>query len=165
MRRYELTDEQWALIEPVVPRTTTGRPLKDPRGMLNGMFWVLRSGAPWRDLPERFGPWQTVYHHFNSWRRRKIFERILQALQVRLDAAGHIDWDLWCVDGTMVRASRSAAGAGKKGAPTSPPTTRWVARAADSGASSTWSLTATAFPSGSTSLRGRSTSARSSKRS
>lgn len=165
MRRYELTDEQWTLIEPLIPHPTTGRPLKDPRAMLNGMFWVLRSGAPWRDLPERFGPWQTIYHHFNSWRRRKVFERILAALQVRLDAEGHIDWDLWCVDGTMVRASRSAAGAGKKGAPTSPPTTRWVARAADSGASSTWSLTATAFPSGSTSRRVRSTSARSSKRS
>lgn len=165
MRRYELTDEQWTLIEPLIPHPATGRPLKDPRAMLNGMFWVLRSGAPWRDLPERFGPWQTIYHHFNSWRRRKVFERILEALQVRLDAEGHIDWDLWCVDGTMVRASRSAAGAGKKGALTSPPTTRWVARAADSGASSTWSLTATAFPSGSTSRRVRSTSARSSKRS
>jgi transposase len=132
--------------------------------MLNGMFRVLRSGAPWRDLPERFGPWQTVYHHFNAWRRRKLFERILQALQVRLDAEGHIDWDSWCVDGTMVRASRSAAGAGKRGAVTNPPTTRWVARAAEMGASSTWLLTATAFPSGSTSRRGRSTRARSSKR-
>ena len=165
MRRYELTDEQWALIEPLIPHPATGRPLKDPRAMLNGMFWVLRSGAPWRDLPERFGPWQTIYHHFNAWRRRKVFERILQALQVRLDAEGHIDWDLWCVDGTMVRASRSAAGAGKKGAPTSPSTTRWVARAADSGASSTWSLMATAFPLESKSPPGRSTSARSSKRS
>ena len=165
MRRYELTDEQWTLIEPVIPRVAIGRHLRDPRTMLNGMFWVLRSGAPWRDLPERFGPWQTVYHHFNSWRRRKIFERILQALQVRLDAAGHIDWDLWCVDGTVVRASRSAAGAGKKGALTNPPTTRWVARAADSGASSTWSLTATAFPSRSRSRPGRFTRARSSKRS
>ena len=129
------------------------------------MLWILRSGAPWRDLPERFGPWQTVYHHFNSWRRRKVWERILQALQVRLDAEGHIDWDLWCVDGTVVRASRSAAGAGKKGALTNPPTTRWVARAADSGASSTWSLTATAFPSRSRSRRGRSTSRRSSRKS
>jgi len=129
------------------------------------MLWVLRSGAPWRDLPERFGPWKTVYHHFNSWRRRKVWERILQALQVRLDAEGHIDWDLWCVDGTVVRASRSAAGAGKKGAMTNPPTTRWVARAADSAASSTWSLTATAFPSRSRSRRGRSTSRRSSRKS
>jgi len=165
MRRYELTDEQWTLIQPLIPQAKTGRRLKDPRARLNAMFWMLRSGAPWRDLPERFGPWKTVYHHFNSWRRRKLFERILQALQVRLDAAGHIDWDLWCVDGTVVRASRSAAGAGKKGAPTNPPTTRWVARAADSGASSTWSLTATAFPSRSRSRRGRSTSPRSLRRS
>ena len=165
MRRYELTDEQWTLIQPLIPQAKTGRRLKDPRARLNAMFWMLRSGAPWRDLPERFGPWKTVYHHFNSWRRRKIFERILQALQVRLDAEGHIDWDLWCVDGTVVRASRSAAGAGKKGAVTNPPTTRWVARAADSGASSTWSLTATVFPSRSRSRRGRSTSPRSLRRS
>jgi transposase len=165
MRRYELTDEQWAVIEPLLPKAERGRPLTAPRQMLNAMFWVLRSGAPWRDLPERFGPWQTVYHHFNSWRRRGVYERILEALQVRLDAEGQIDWDLWCVDGTMVRASRSAAGAGKKGAPTSPPTTHWAARAADSGASSTWSLTATAFPSRCTSPRARSTSARSSKQS
>lgn len=165
MRRYELTDEQWTVIEPLLPKAATGRPLNVPRQMLNAMFWVLRSGAPWRDLPERFGPWQTVYHHFNSWRRRGVFGQILAALQVRLDAEGRIDWDLWCVDGTMVRASRSAAGAGKKGAATSPPTTHWVARAADSGASSTWSLTATAFPSRSTSRRGRSTSARSSRKS
>jgi transposase len=165
MRRYELTDEQWAVIEPLLPQATTGRRLSSPRAMLNGMFWVLRSGAPWRDLPERFGPWQTVYHHFNSWRGRGVFNRMLEALQVRLDAEGHIDWDLWCVDGTMVRASRSAAGGGKKGGPQSPRTTHWVARAADSGASSTWSLTATAFPSRSTSRRGRSTSARSSRKS
>lgn len=165
MRRYELTDEQWAVIEPLLPKATTGRRLAAPRAMVNAMFWVLRSGAPWRDLPERFGPWQTVYHHFNSWSRQGVFGRILEALQIRLDAEGHIDWDLWCVDGTMVRASRAAAGAGKKGAPMSPPTTHWVARAADSGASSTWSLTVTDFPSRSTSRRGRSTSARSSKKS
>lgn len=165
MHRYELTDEHWDVIEPLLPRATTGRPLSAPRTMLNAMFWVLRSGAPWRDLPERFGPWETVYYHFNSWRRRGVFARILEALQVRLDAEGQIDWDLWCVDGTMVRASRSAAGGGKKGAPKNPPITHWVARAADSGASSTWSLTAAAFPSPLTSRRARSTSARSSKRS
>jgi transposase len=158
MRRYELTDEQWAVIEPLLPKATSGRRLAAPRVMVNTMLWVLRSGAPWRDLPERFGPfgpWQTVYHHFNAWSRQGVFGRILEALQIRLDAEGHIDWDLWCVDGTMVRASRAAAGAGKKRAPTSPPTTRWAARAADSGASSTWSLTVTDFPSRSTSRRGR----------
>src|SRR5713101_9123628 len=155
MKRHELTDEQWALVEPHLPfsKARTGRPASDRRTLLNAIFWILCTGAPWRDLPERFGPWQTVYHHFNSWRRRGVYERILEALQVRLDAEGHIDWDLWCVDGTMVRASRAAAGAGKKGAAKSPPTTHWVARAADSGASSTWSLTATAFPSPSTSRR------------
>ena len=166
MRRYELTDEQWTLIEPHLPKgADTGRPRVPARTVWNGIFWVLRSGAPWRDLPERYGPWQSIYHHFNAWRREGIFDRVLEALQVRLDAEGQIDWDLWCVDGTMVRASRSAAGAGKKGAPTNPPTTRWVARAADSGASSTWSLTVTDFPSRSTSPRGKSTSARSSRKS
>ena len=165
MRRYELTDEQWTVIEPLLPHPGTGRPLLAPRAMLNAMFWVLRSGAPWRDLPERFGPWETVYYHFNSWRRRGVFARILEALQLRLDAKGQIDWDLWCVDGTMVRASRSAAGGGKKGALKSPSTTHWVARAADSGASSTWSLTATAFPSRRMSRRGRSTNAHSSRKS
>lgn len=166
MRRYELTDEEWTLIEPLLPELAgTGRPRRSPREMANALFWVLRSGSPWRDLPERFGPWQTAYHHFNSWRRLGVFERILEALQIRLDAEGHIDWDLWCVDGSSVRASKAAAGAGKKGARSSPKTTRWVARAADSGASSTWSLTVTAFPSRSTSRPGKSTSRRSSKRS
>ena len=166
MRRYELTDEQWALIEPhVPPAAPIGRRRVPPRTVWNGIFWVLRSGAPWRDLPERYGPWQSVYHHFNAWRRAGVYDRVLAALQVRLDAEGHIDWDLWCVDGTMVRASRSAAGAGKKGAPMNPSTTRWAARAADSGASSTWSLTVTGFPSRSTSRRAKSTSARSSKKS
>ena len=121
MRRYEVTDEQWKLIEPLIPvAAATGRKRVPPRTVLNGVLWVLRSGSPWRDLPERYGPWQSIYHHFNSWRRTKVFEGILEALQMRLDAEGHIDWDLWCVDGSTVRASRAAAGAGKKGAPKSP---------------------------------------------
>ena len=166
MRRYELTDEEWAMIEPLIPPPAhTGRPRRAPREMWNALFWVLRSGAPWRDLPERFGPWESAYSHFNTWRRGGVFERVLEALQVRLDAEGHIDWDLWCVDGSSVRASKAAAGAGKRGAPKNPATTLWAARAADSGASSTWWLTATAFPSRRTSPPGRSTSARSSKRS
>ena len=78
--------------------------------MLNGMLWVRRSGASWRDLPERFGPWQTVYHHFNP--PPQGFERILLALQVRPDAEGHIDWALWCVDG----ARSSSACVGSRGA-------------------------------------------------
>ena len=136
MRRYELTDDEWAIIEPLIPpAATTGRPRRSPREMWNAVLWVLRSGAPWHDLPERYGPWESAYTHFNSSRRDGVFESVLNALQIRLDAEGHIDWDLWCVDGTSVRASKAAAGAGKRGAPVSPTTTLWAARAADSGAS------------------------------
>lgn len=144
MRRHELTDEQWELIEPILPvqrRGGRGRPPRDQRKMLNGMMWILRTGAPWRDLPERLGPWQTVYHYFNRWREDGVFDRILEALQVRLDANGSIDWDLWCIDGSSIRASRAAAGASKKVSTAtrkSPQITHWAAHAADSGASSTW---------------------------
>ena len=166
MRRYELSDEEWDVIEPLLPPPAqTGRPRRSAREVWNAIFWVLRSGAPFRDLPERFGPWQTIYHRFNSWRREGIFDCVLEGLQIRLDAEGHIDWDLWCVDGSSVRASKAAAGAGKKGAAKSPQTTRWVARAADSAASSTWLLTVTDIPSRPTSRRRKSTNRRSLKRS
>ena len=166
MRRYELTDQEWALIAPLIPEPAgTGRPRRPARQVWNGIFWILRSGSPWRDLPERYGPRQSVYHHFNSWRRAGVFDRILEALQIRLDAEGYIDWDLWCVDGSSIRASRAAAGAGKKGAAKSPKTTRWVARAADSGASSTWYLTATESRLRHTSRRGKRTNRSTSKES
>jgi transposase len=115
--------------------------------MINAMMWILRTGAPWRDLPERFGPWQTAYHYFNQWRKAGVFDRILAALQIRLDAEGRIDWDLWCVDGSSIRAAKAAAGASKKVPGTARKNrkiTRWAARAADSGASCTWLLTARA---------------------
>jgi transposase len=147
MRRHELTDEQWALVQPLLPRrtATTGRTPSDPRLMLDGIFWILGTGAPWRDLPERFGPWQTVYDHFRKWRKAGVFAAIIEALQIRLDRQGLIDWELWCVDGASVRATRAAAGADKKvadGTPTSRTTTRWAAAGAGSGRSSTWSPTA-----------------------
>jgi transposase len=149
MKRHELTDQEWQRVHPILPQrtATTGRPPSDPRRMLSGIFWILRTGAPWRDLPERFGPWQTVYDHFRKWRADGTFDRILQTLQVRLDRDGQIDWDLWCIDGSSVRASRAAAGADKKVSPATPrnlPTTLWAARGADSRASSTWLLTAKA---------------------
>ena len=147
MKRHELTDEQWALVEPLVPRSVarTGRPARDRRTLLNGMFWILCTGAPWRDLPERFGPWQTVYDHFRKWRKSGVFARILEVLQIKLDEKGLIDWDLWCVDGANVRAARAAAGADKKvlrGTRTSRRTTRWAAAEAGLDRSSTWLLTA-----------------------
>jgi transposase len=146
MKRHEVTDEQWEVIQAILPKRTakTGRPPSDSRLMLNGILWILRTGSPWRDLPERFGPWQTVYDHFAKWRALGAYERILEALHIRLDADGAIDWDLWCIDGSSVRASRAAAGASKKAAAvtrTSRKTTLWAAREADSAASSTWLLT------------------------
>jgi len=146
MKRHEVTDEQWEVIQPILPKRTakTGRPPSDPRLMLNGILWILRTGSPWRDLPERFGPWQTVYDHFAKWRALGAYDRILEALHIRLDADGTIDWDLWCIDGSSVRASRAAAGASKKAAGVaqkSRKTTLWAAREADSAASSTWLLT------------------------
>jgi transposase len=146
MKRHEVTDEQRELIQPILPKRTakTGRPPSDPRVMLNGILWILRTGSPWRDLPERFGPWQTVYDHFAKWRALGAYDRILEALHIRLDADGAIDWDLWCIDGSSVRASRAAAGASKKAAVAtrkSQKTTLWAARESDSAASSTWLLT------------------------
>lgn len=146
MKRHELTDEQWELVHPILPprKAKTGRPPSDSRQMLNGILWILRTGAPWRDLPERLGPWQTVYDHFCKWRRDGVYDRILQALQIRLDRDGQIDWDLWCIDGSSVRATRAAAGASKKvgvGTRRNPKTTRLAARVADSAANSTWLLT------------------------
>ncbi len=147
MKRHELMDEQWALIERLVPLSNacTGRPPRDRRILLNGIFWILHTGAPWRDLPERFGPWQTVYHHFAKWRREGVLAAIVEALQITLDERGLIDWNLWCIDGANVRAARAAAGANKKvstGTPTNRRTTLWAAPEAGLDRSSTWLLTA-----------------------
>ena len=151
MKRHELTDGQWALIEPMVrlSRACTGRPSRDRRTLLNGIFWILHTGAPWRDLPERFGPWQTVYHHFAKWRREGVFAEIIEALQIALDHRGLIDWDLWCIDGANVRATRAAGGAGKKvstGILTNRRTTLWAAAEAGLDRSSIWLLTAAELP-------------------
>src|SRR5690606_22578562 len=115
VRRHELSDAEWQLLEPLLPPLKTrGRPYRDHRTVINGMLWILHTGAPWRDLPDRYGPWQTVYSRFLRWSRSGLWDRILSALQRELDAAGQIDWELFCVDGSSVRAHKAAAGAGKK---------------------------------------------------
>jgi len=99
-----------------------------------------------------------VYDRFRRWQREGLFDRILERLQVRLDGEGRIDGDLWCVDGSSVRASKAAAGGGKKGTTENLPTTLWAAREADSGAKCTWLLTAEACRLPRTSRRGSDTS-------
>lgn len=115
-KRYELPDAAWELIKDLVsPEQKMGRPRSDDRLLLNGIFWILCSGATWRDLPERFGPWSTVYQRFRDWRDDGTFDRVLERLHVRLNQEGLIDLDTWMIDSTAVRATRASSGAGKKG--------------------------------------------------
>ena len=121
MRRHELSDQQWARIASLFPQSTrqgkAGRPPKDLRPIVTGVLWVLYSGAPGRDLPERYGPWQTIFTRFNGWRRDGTWVRIVTSLLDESDDKGQIDHDLWCIDGSVIRASRAAAGGEKKRKP------------------------------------------------
>lgn len=145
MGRHELRDEDWERVGGLLPRAHgAGRPWNDHRRTLNGIFWTLRTGAPWRDLPERYGSWKSVYGRFNRWSKDGTFDAIVERLQVQLDAAGKIDRDLWCLDGSSVRATRAAAGAGKRGAPTSRRTMRSAGLVVGGAPSSTLLATAEA---------------------
>lgn len=127
IKRYELTDEQWARIAPLLPpqKPKTGRPNNDHRQTVNGIIWVLKSGAPWRDLPERYGKVGTVSSRFYRWVAAGVWSRVLTALQGEADAAGAVDWELHMLDGSIVRAHQHAAGAKK----VKPPAKRWDAAA------------------------------------
>jgi transposase len=138
--RADLTDAQWAVLEPLLPRgKKPGRPPEwTKRQLIDGIRWRVRTGAPWRDVPERYGRWQTVYGLFRRWQRNGTWRAVLTRLQGRADAAGLITWDV-SVDSTIARAHQHAAGARKKGIcrPNRPagwtpsrPTTPWAARAA-----------------------------------
>ena len=117
MRRYELTDAAWLHIEPLLPPTNQpGGQWNDHRKTLNGIFWILNSGTAWRDLPGRYGCWESVYNRYQRWTRDGLFDRILETLHLQLDEEGYIDWEQFNIDGTNIRAEQSAAGARKKDA-------------------------------------------------
>jgi len=127
-RRYEMTDDGYERIEDLLPRQQRGGKWADHRTVLNGIFWVLNSGAHWRDMPSRYGKWETVYGRYRRWTREGLFDRILERLHVSLDDEGRIDWSVFDVDGSSVRAHRVAAGASetsKKTGRTSRETTPW----------------------------------------
>jgi transposase len=129
MNRGDLTDRQWARIEPLLPPrrppkgSKGGRPRNDDRTMINGILWILRTGAPWPDLPARYGPPSSVSTRLYRWQASGLWDRIFAAVQAQADADGELDWEVHHVDATVIRAHQHAAGA-KKGAQTRK---RWAA--------------------------------------
>mgnify|MGYP003329584142 FL=1 len=120
MRRHEVDEEQWAKVKDLLPGKASdpGRTAEDNRLFVNAVLWIAKTGVPWRDLPERFGKWNSVFQRFNRWCRRGVWQRVLAAWQ---------DPDLECLmlDSTVIRAHQHSAGArDKKG------TKRWDVRAA-----------------------------------
>ncbi|RZU51324.1 transposase [Krasilnikovia cinnamomea] len=114
-RRHGLRDAQWAVRAPLLPAPRTGRPPKwTKRQLIDGIRWRIRVGAPWRDVPEQYAPWQTIYGLFRRWQRDGTWARLLAALQAHADAAERIDWDV-SVDSTVSRAHQHAAGARQAG--------------------------------------------------
>jgi transposase len=139
-RRFDLTDEQWAALEPLLPAPSRpGRPsLWSKRQLIDGIRWRVRTGAPWRDMPAGYGSWSAAYGLFRRWQRAGVWQAILTGLQAAAAAAGRITWDV-SVDSTIARAHQHAAGARKRGIcrpsrrAESPPNlriTRWVGRGA-----------------------------------
>jgi len=101
--RTELSDHEWVVIKPMLPNKPRGLPRVNDRRVLNGIFWVLRSGAPWRDLPESFGPPTTCYNRFVRWRRAGVWDRIMEALAEAQDAAVQM------IDTSIVRVHQHGA--------------------------------------------------------
>jgi transposase len=119
MSRGDVSDEQWGLLEPLLPRLVRradgrGRPWKDSRVVLNGVLWVLRTGAPWHELPPRYGAYQTVHRRFQSWVRTGVIEQVSLAVARHLQEAGGLDLKECFVDGTFVPAKK---GGGRLGTP------------------------------------------------
>jgi transposase len=126
-RRYELTDEQWEGIRGLLPpeRGRKARPAKDNRPMVNAMVWILRSGAPWRDLPPHYGPWKSVWRRFSRWRQQGIWQKVLAEFRKDADGIAYL------VDATIVRAHQDAHGArkggpGRSGTPVAVPRRRFM---------------------------------------
>jgi transposase len=108
MSRYDLTDFEWRVIEPLLPNKPRGVPRVDDRRVLNGIFWVLRSGAPWRDLPERYGPRTTCYNRFVRWRKAGVWDRLMDAITKAHDGTVQM------IDTSIVRVHQQGATAGDR---------------------------------------------------
>ncbi len=147
MARYDLPDAAWALILPLLSPERSqrpGHPYIEHRKVINGMFWVLCSGAPWRDLPERYESWKTVYNRFNRWAKKGIIKFIFNKLLSILDEHKLLDWPAISLDGINIRAMRCAAGA-QKNIPISLVIMAWVAHEAVMAPKSIWQQTETGY--------------------
>jgi transposase len=113
MARYDLSEAEWRLIEPLLPNKPRGVARVDDRRVINGIFYVLRTGSPWRDLPERYGPYTTVYNRFNRWAKAGVWLRVFETLAARSPQSKQL------IDSSIIRAHQHAAG-GKKGAQITP---------------------------------------------
>ena len=117
MARYDFPDDAWFLIAPMllleIDAPKGGRPYLAHRHVMNGIFWVLCSEAPWRDLPERYGHWKTIYNRFNRWSKTGIMNSLFNRLLQILDENRLIDWDVIALDGSNILALKAAAGAKK----------------------------------------------------
>ena len=109
MRRYELTDDEWARIEQLLPGKAgdPGRHGEDNRRFVNGVIWIARSGAPWRDLPERYGEWNSVFQRFNRWSKAGVWKKVFEALRMP-------GLEILMIDSTVIRAHQHSASASKK---------------------------------------------------
>jgi transposase len=106
--RYDLTDFEWSVIEPILPMDRRGPKPRNNRRVLNGIFWVLRTGAPWRDLPERYGPYTSAYNRFNRWRKAGIWDHLMDAVVKAYDG------NVQMIDSSIVRVHQHASGAKKR---------------------------------------------------
>jgi transposase len=106
--RYDLTEFEWSVVEPLLPMGRPGPVPKNNRRVLNGMFYVLRTGSPWRDLPERYGPYTTVYNRFNRWRKAGVWDRLMDAI-----VQAH-DGRVQMIDSSIVRVHQHASGVKKR---------------------------------------------------
>ena len=102
--RFDLSDEEWGVLEPLLPKARKSARVDD-RKVMNAIFYVLRTGMPWRDLPERYGPYTTAYNRFNRWSHRGIWKRIFDTLAAKSRDSLHL------IDSTIVKAHRAASGA------------------------------------------------------
>ena len=111
----DLTDEQWTVVQPLIPAPPKradgrGRPRIDDRAILNGILWIMRTGAQWMDMPERYPSYQTCHRRFQEWVKAGAFEEILKALANDLKERGDLDLSECFVDGTFVIAKKGALG-------------------------------------------------------